>query len=208
VAGLTRGTPPTQGPEGAPVTLTVFSDFQCPYCARLASMLKEVLPEQEGRVRVIFRHFPLGMHPWAEPAAEAAACAQEQGNSHFWRVHDFVFEHQRELTPKNFAEKRAGYTRTLSGFDQRKFEGCVAEKKTAARIQQDIAFGNQIGVEGTPTMFVNSEKIGNVVAPEQLRTPIRASTPGRPSRAWGPRAEPVSAKAAAKRKAGPLPFGF
>ncbi|MBZ5728825.1 MAG: DsbA family protein [Acidobacteriia bacterium] len=110
-AGLTRGSFPARGKEDAPVTIAVFSDFQCPYCARFADMLKDVLPDE--RVRLVFRHLPLPMHPWARPAAEAAACAQEQGNGHFWSLHDFIFEHQKELAPENLQQKLAEFSRDL-----------------------------------------------------------------------------------------------
>ena len=72
-AGLTRGSFPVQGKENAPVTIAVFSDFQCPYCARFADLIKEVLPDD--RVHLVFHHLPLPMHAWARRAAEAAACA-------------------------------------------------------------------------------------------------------------------------------------
>jgi len=84
-AGLTRGDAPARGKADAPVTIAVFSDFQCPYCAQFAATMKEVPPEDADKVRLIFHQFPLPMHVWARPAAEAAACAQQQGNGFFGR---------------------------------------------------------------------------------------------------------------------------
>ena len=171
-AGLVKGDFPTRGQTAAPLTLAVFSDFECPYCARFATTMKELSPEETAKVRLVFRYMPLPMHPWARPAAEAAACAQEQGNSYFWALHDFIFDHQKELTRDNLLQKLAESAKSLSGFDPRKFSSCVVERRTAAQIDRDIAFAEQNSVDGTPTVFVNGKRI-QIVGPEQLRTLIR-----------------------------------
>jgi protein-disulfide isomerase len=180
-AALTNGNFPSQGPKDARVTLTIFSDFQCPYCSQLAKMLKnDILPKEGATTRVVFRFFPITIHNWAEPAAQATACAQEQGDDYFWRLHDFLFEHQREITHENVLDRLKGETKGFRRFDSARYAGCVAGKKTAAKIDRDVKFGMENGVNGTPTMFINSQRVGNVVAPEQLRTLIRqagSSTP-------------------------------
>ncbi len=100
-AALNRGDFPVLGPADAPVTITVFSDFQCPYCARFAQVLeKDVLPREGSNVRVVFREFPLQMHPWARPAAQTAVCVAQQNHQYFWKLHDYLFDHQREITPQ------------------------------------------------------------------------------------------------------------
>jgi protein-disulfide isomerase len=188
--GLTNGGSPALGPANAPVTLVVFSDFQCPWCARLADMLKrEVLPVASGRVRVVYRFLPLAMHAWARPAAEAAACAQEQGNEHFWRVHDFLFEHQRELTGDTLQQRVVEETRRSSRFDGAKFKSCIAEGRTAKRIDADMAFAARNGLSSTPTVFLNGQQV-QVVGPEQLRTLI-----GQLSRDPGAMASPTASAA-------------
>jgi hypothetical protein len=100
LAGVADGNLPVLGKPDAPVTVAVFSDFECPYCARFAEVVKQVVPS-DSRVRLVFRQFPLPMHPWARAAAEASACAQDQGSGYFWRFHNYLFEHQGELTPQN-----------------------------------------------------------------------------------------------------------
>jgi protein-disulfide isomerase len=173
-AGLTQGNFPVLGPAGAPVTLTVFSDFQCPYCARLATVLKQdVLPAEGERVRVVFRHFPLPMHRWALAAAEAAACAQEQGNHHFWALHDFIFEHQRELSAEDLKERLMAHIKKQPRLDKAKFEACLLEQRTVPSIEKDLAFGREIGVQGTPTIFVNAHRLGSVSSAGQIRSLIR-----------------------------------
>jgi protein-disulfide isomerase len=170
--GLTDGDFPTMGPGNAPVTLAVFSDFQCPWCARLAGMLKnDVLPAVSGHVRVVYRYMPLSMHDWARPAAEAAGCARQQGDVNFWKIHDFLFDHQKELTAGNLRQRLTEQTRTFPGFDGTKFQSCISERSTAGTIDADLAFAARNGVRKTPTVFLNGQQV-NVVAPEQLATLI------------------------------------
>ncbi len=174
-ANLTRGSFPSEGPRDAPVTLTIFSDFQCPYCAQLQRMLKnDILPKEGNTTRVIFRYFPLDMHPWAKPAAQATACAQEQGDEYFWQTHDFLFEDQREITSQNLEDRLQKETKAYRKFDTARYSRCVATKQTAAQVERDIKFRLDNDINGTPTMFINAQRVaGGVVAPEQLRTLIR-----------------------------------
>ena len=113
------------------------------------------------------------MHNWALAAAQTTACAQEQGDDYFWRLHDFLFERQREFTPDNIIARLTDETKRFHRFDSTRFASCVANKKTAVKVEQDVAFGSQNGVTGTPTMFINGERIPSVVASEQLRTLIK-----------------------------------
>jgi protein-disulfide isomerase len=135
----------------------------------MASMLMtEILPNEKKTVRLVFRHFPLSMHNWAVPAAQAAACAQEQGDEYFWRLHNFIFDEQYELTPANIGQRVIGEAKKFRGFDRSRFESCISTKKTASQIEDDIAFGTKIGVEGTPTLFVNSERVASAFAPSKF----------------------------------------
>ncbi len=171
-SGLTGSGFPALGPGDAPVTLVMFSDFQCPWCARLANMLKQdVLPAAAGRVRAVYRYMPLPMHDWARPAAEAAACAREQGDEQFWQVHDFLFQHQKELTAANLQQRLTEETRKFARFDAAKFQSCVAERRTAATVDADVAFATRNGVHGTPTVFLNGQQV-SLAGAEQLKTQI------------------------------------
>ncbi len=190
-AGLTRGNLPVRGKPDAPVTIAVFSDFQCPYCARFAAMMKEVPPAEADKVRLVFHNLPLPMHPWARPAAEAAACAQEQGNEYFWALHDFMFEQQKDLNRENLVGRLADVTKGLTGFDQGKFAVCVMERKTAPQVDEAVAFAQRNGINATPTAFINGQKT-QIVAPEQLRTLIRQLSEGAKPASGG--ADPGSVK--------------
>jgi protein-disulfide isomerase len=170
-AGLTRGNLPARGKPDAPATIAVFSDFECPYCARFTAAMKELTPPEADKVRLVFHSFPLPMHPWARPAAEAARCAQAQGNSYFWALHDFMFEHQKELNRDNLLGRLSEVTKGLTGFDQGTFATCVVERKTTAEVDQEVAFAQQNGVNATPTAFFNGHR-AHVTTPEQLRTLI------------------------------------
>ena len=109
--GLVRGPSATRGPENAPVTIVVFSDFECPFCRKFAQILTEALSSNEDDVRVVFHHLPLPMHPWARMAAEMAGCAELQSNEAFWSLHDKIFENQTAVTADNAKDKLAGFAK-------------------------------------------------------------------------------------------------
>ena len=96
---LVNGNIASRGDDKAPVTLAIFSDFQCPYCARFKTTTDELAAAGGAKLRIVYRYFPLSIHPWARKAAQAAACAQRQSNAAFWSLHDFLFSHQKELSP-------------------------------------------------------------------------------------------------------------
>ena len=138
---------PYKGPEDAKVTVVEFSDFQCPYCSRAAGPTKELVEENES-VKVYFLHFPLSFHKQAMPAAIAAECAHAQGK--FWEMHDKLFENQSSLDDAKYAEWAAEI-----GLDKAKFEKCMADPSTKARVKADMAMGQEAGVGGTPSFYIN-----------------------------------------------------
>jgi protein-disulfide isomerase len=143
------GDGPAQGPASAPVTIVEFSDFQCPYCARAAITLRELKKQYGERVRLVFRHFPLRqIHPHAEKAAEAASCAGEQG--HFWEMHDRLFENQAQLELADLKRRASDLHLNTAAFDR-----CLDSGRAASRVQRDAAAGEELGVRGTPGIFIN-----------------------------------------------------
>ncbi|MCB1033404.1 MAG: thioredoxin domain-containing protein [Acidobacteria bacterium] len=153
---------PFRGKADAPVTIVEFSDFQCPYCARGASTMEQILEKYGDDVKFVFKHFPLGFHPWAKPAAIASHCAGLQNHDAFWTLHDKYFADQKSLNPENVLTKSKEYLAS-SGIDLEKWSECAektesdAYKAAAAAIDGDMAFGTQLGVSGTPGFFVNGE---------------------------------------------------
>ena len=141
---------PSKGSASAKVVLIEFSDYQCPYCASYST---EVLPQvadqfiATGKVRYVFRDFPLTMHPNAARAAEAAHCAGAQGK--FWEMHDLLFKNAAALG----ADKLPGYARAL-GLNQTAFGECLASGRFAPDVQKDIVEGTTAGVNSTPSFFV------------------------------------------------------
>lgn len=166
--------PHSIGPVNAPVTLEEFGDFQCPPCSLLHPVLKEMEKEFGSNLRVIFRHFPLAQaHPHAIPAARAAEAAGMQGK--FWEMHDLIFENQQ--TWKSAFDARPtfeGYAVKL-GLDIVKFRRDVTSSAVDLRIALDGRRANALGVNGTPTVFMNGREIPfESLAPERLRPLIQA----------------------------------
>ena len=146
---------PVLGNKNAPVTIVEFSDFQCPYCGRfftqtLPSIKKDYI--DTGKVKLVFRDFPLSFHPNAEPAAEAAECANEQGK--YWEYHDKLFENQDSLSSELYI-KLAGDL----GLDVDKFKTCIETSKYKQEVEDDFNYGQSVGVSGTPTFFINGIKL-------------------------------------------------
>jgi protein-disulfide isomerase len=140
---------PARGPADAPVTIVEFSDYQCPFCRRAEPTLNEVLSRYQGKVRFVFRHFPLDrIHPLARGASEAAACADQQGK--FWEYHGELFAENAQLD-------RAGLDALAekTGLDTAAFKLCMDERRTQALVQKDVEAGAAAGVSGTPAFFIN-----------------------------------------------------
>jgi len=160
-----RADDPVRGNPKAPVTIVLFSDFQCPFCARVGPTLDEAQRQYGDKVRVVWKHQPLPFHPNALPAAEAAEAAREQGK--FWPMHDRLFAAQKELSPETY--ERAA--REI-GLDLRRFQEATRSGKFRARIQDDQRLAAQIGAQATPTMFVNGEKVEGAVPFQTLKAVI------------------------------------
>jgi protein-disulfide isomerase len=153
---------PALGPADAPVTFVVFSDFECPYCQVFAQTMQQVKSEYGNRVRVVFRQFPLNIHPNAPKAAEASLCAFEQDK--FWEMHDLMFEEQRQLDKTALIDKAERLD-----LDIPEFEACLDSGKFAEQIEKDMQAATRMGVEGTPAVFMNGmQVVGGAVGYEAL----------------------------------------
>jgi hypothetical protein len=139
---------PVRGAPMAPVTIVEFSDFQCPYCGAAHTELGRLLGEFEGQIKLVFKHFPLGGHERAMPAARAAQAAAAQGK--FWEMHDVLFEHQRALDDADLER----YARDL-GLDVERFKTDMSSPAIQERIDADRREGERLMVHGTPTMYVD-----------------------------------------------------
>jgi protein-disulfide isomerase len=146
---------PVKGKGDARVTMVLFSDFQCPYCARAEPAVKDVEQAYPNDVKVVWKHFPLPFHPNAMPAALAAEAAREQGGSaKFWAMHDKLFANQQALSEATYEQ----YAREL-GLDLARFKADLASPKLRARVEEDAKLAQQLQVNGTPTFLVNGERV-------------------------------------------------
>ncbi|MGD9904223.1 MAG: thioredoxin domain-containing protein [Vicinamibacterales bacterium] len=139
---------PVRGPADAPVTIVEFSEYQCPFCARVTPTLKQIEERYKGKVRIVFKDFPLPNHTQAPKAAEAAHCAGEQGK--YWELHDRLFANQQQLQVPEL-KAHAGAV----GLDQAAFDQCLDSGKFAAVVQADYDLGADMGVQSTPTLYIN-----------------------------------------------------
>lgn len=165
--------PHAQGDPKAPVTLEEFGDFQCPPCGLLHPVLKTMQQEFGPALRIIFREFPLvPAHQYALAAARAAEAAGMQGK--FWEMHDLIYENQKSWS--NAFDVRPifeGYA-TKIGLDVEKFKRDLSSETVAQRIFQDGKRGRSMGVQGTPTVFINGREVPfESLAPEKLRVVIK-----------------------------------
>ncbi|MBI2822581.1 MAG: thioredoxin domain-containing protein [Acidobacteria bacterium] len=152
---------PSRGPAKAPVTIVEFSDFECPFCSRLVSTLKEVEKNYGDKVRLVYRQFPLSNHPHAAKAAEASLCADEQGR--FWDMHDLLFQEQKALDLLDLKSKAASLK-----LDTTRFDECLNSDRYAEKVRQDVLAGSRAGVTGTPAMFINGRFISGAIPYEEL----------------------------------------
>ena len=141
-----------KGSASAPIEMIEFSDFQCPFCLRADPTVQQVLKTYGDRIRFVYRHYPLPNHPNARPAAEAAACANEQGK--FWPYHDRLFANPGKLSSADLKQAAADL-----GLNAPQFNACVDTRKFKAEVDADIRDGEQAGVNGTPAFFINGRAI-------------------------------------------------
>ena len=145
---------PAFGPKDAKVTIVEFSDFQCPYCTKAADTVKEIKKKYGDKVRFVFRQFPLDFHKQAHGASQASLAAHAQGK--FWPYHDALFANQSALQPADLEK----YAKQV-GLNMAAFTKAVKEKTFAKTVDADLALGQEVSVQGTPTMFLNGERVPN-----------------------------------------------
>jgi protein-disulfide isomerase len=144
---------PIRGSEAAPVTIVEFSDFHCPYCRSVQPTLTQLLAKYPGKVRLVYRHFPLdSLHPQARRAAEASWCAAEQNK--FWPFHDRVYANRPDAGAETLS-RLAGE----AGLDVSAFNTCVASGRAAAAVESDAEEGARNGITGTPGFFINGRPL-------------------------------------------------
>jgi len=158
---------PSKGPADAPVTLMLFTDFECTYCARLAPILDQVHLQYPKTVRIVFKNFPLRSHRFAVPAALAALAAQDQ--EQFWPFHDRLFQNYNQLNAQKVEEIRQELN-----LDAERFKAKMKDPALQSLVRRDMEEGNAAGVRGTPTVFINGKKMRGRMSLEGFRKAIDA----------------------------------
>src|SRR5881396_1955765 len=166
--------PHIRGNPDAPVTLEEYGDFQCPPCGMFAIFLGQLENEYDSRLRVVFRNFPLTMHEHAREAALAAEAAGLQGR--FWEMHDVLYREQGVWSKADNVRELFDSYAGMIGLNIDQFKKDIDEEKTKARVESDHERGDSLGVQSTPTVFINNRQLGpNDRTPDGLRASIDAA---------------------------------
>ena len=164
---------PVRGNRDAPVVLVEFADYQCPYCQKIHPDLEKLQKEYGNRLALVYKDYPLPMHPYAQKAAEAARCAGNQGK--FWEFHDMLFA-GKKLQPADLKEQ----AHTLN-LDEQQFDKCVVEGLAAADVAKDADEARSLGITGTPSFFINGHFFSGVLSYAALRDIVEQQLARTPS---------------------------
>ncbi|MFB3814429.1 MAG: DsbA family protein [Terriglobales bacterium] len=168
---------PSRGPAGSPVHIVEFSDLQCPACKAAQPTIDKLLQDLPN-ARFTFQNFPLEqIHPWAFKAAEYADCVGRAKSDAFWKFIALSYANQQDVTVENADQKLKQFA-TEAGADANAVTACVAQPATAARVRESIELGKAVHVSGTPTLFINGRKVGNVGSiPYEVLKSLAETTP-------------------------------
>ncbi len=161
-----------RGDAKAPITLVEYSDFECPFCKRFHPVMQQLMQEYQGKVKWVYRHFPLSFHANAQKEGEAAECAGKLGgNDKFWAYTDKIFERTTSNGTGFALDALVPLAKEL-GLPETKFKSCLDSGEFTAHVQTDIQEGTSFGVNGTPTTFVNGQPVEGAVPYAQLKAVV------------------------------------
>jgi protein-disulfide isomerase len=163
---------PSKGPAAARITLVEFSDFECPYCSAASVKVEAVLKSYPNDIRLVYKQFPLPSHPHAKMAAAAALAAQAQGK--FWPMHDKLFAHHASLSPETISAIASEI-----GLDMARFRADMNSAPIRQTIDQDVADGDKLIVDSTPTFFINGKKYNGTLEMVVLKPILDAELAGK-----------------------------
>lgn len=170
-----------KGSPDAPVEITEFADYQCPFCQTFATLQMPTIEERlvkTGRLRWRYRDFPLQQHPFSRLAAHSAACADEQGK--YWEQHDRIYEGQAEWsTARDAGDHFRNYARAV-GLDVARYDQCMESGKYAGRIQASSEEGQRAGVSSTPTLLVGNRLYRGRIDSDAIRRLVDSLAPSTP----------------------------
>ena len=156
---------PFLGTDGAPIEIIQFAEFQCPYCGKVGDTMEKLLAEYPGKLKIVYRDFPLGFHDRAIPAAIAANCAGEQDK--YWDMHGILMKNQTKLQDTDLA----GFAKEV-GVDMDKWSTCLKDPAQEAEVKKDMEDASAVGVTGTPAFFINGVLLSGAVPFDQFKSII------------------------------------
>jgi len=148
---------PSHGPKDATFTIVEFGDLECPACKQAQPNMNKLI-EEEPKARLVFQNFPLPMHKWAMTGAKYLDCLGRQNNETAWKFIGVVYEHQAEINEQNVDQMLKGYVKEVGG-DPDAVAACAAKPETEKRIRETMALGEKVGVNSTPTFFINGRRL-------------------------------------------------
>ena len=177
---------PSFGPADARIKLVVFSDFECPYCREFARTVRENISQKYPKdVRVIFKDFPIdSIHPWASAAAEAAHCVENEKPEAFWTFHDWIFQHQGEISKNNLREKTLAFAKDQN-LDSTRLASCIDKGETRTEVEDNLKEGRALQIQQTPTFFLDGRTVPGAVSWSTLNLLIQMEI-NRPAFVTGP----------------------
>ena len=188
---------PVLGVAGAPVTLVEFADFQCPYCKQEAGVVRnQLMAAFPGQIQLIYMDYPLeSIHPFARGAAIMGRCIYTQNNDSFWAYHDWIFQHQGEITAENLRVMALEYSTSDKNLDITRLNACMTAPEPRAQVDRTIAIGDALKLNATPTFFVNGRRLVGTIALDNLKIVVEHEI------AWAKRQASKSAPGAGKAAA-------
>jgi protein-disulfide isomerase len=162
---------PFLGTPGAPVTLIEFADFQCPYCKQEAGVVRnQLMAAFPGQIQLIYMDYPLEpIHPFARGAAIMGRCIYTQNNDSFWAYHDWIFQHQAEITAENLRTMALEYAKTDKNLDTTALTACMTAPEPRAQVDRTIAMGDALKLNATPTFFINGRRLVGTISLDNLK---------------------------------------
>jgi len=162
------------GEDAAAVKMVVFSDFQCPYCKMFSSMVNKLTREEQEQVQIIYRQLPLNIHSWARDAAALTTCVALEDKAAFWKLHDFLFAHQEELSKETLQGKVMEFITHETSIDTKAVTACLSQKSFEGRLHRDEQLAMDLGITSTPSVFLNGQRM-SVRSIEDLRNALRTA---------------------------------
>jgi protein-disulfide isomerase len=171
---------PVRGNPDAKVTIVNFDDFECPFCSRMhTTLMNQILPQYQDKVKIVYKDYPLlQMHPWAEHAANDANCLAKQSGAAYWQLADYLHANQRTINPSQGVkiafdeiDKQTIDFGQKNGVDITQLQACLKTQSDAV-VKSSMAEGDKLGVNATPTLFINGERLEGALNADELKSAL------------------------------------